>query len=142
MPSSEADLLGREWTTLQRNCERYEHSALWIKLAAPMLYAVALVYGFDAAISCVLVAVLWLQEAMLRTSQSRLTTRLMRVEALLRETAPRAGSACQLHTEWTAARPGSAGLLGEYAANALRPTVALPYAVLIVLLMALALDWA
>ncbi len=135
MPMSEADLLGREWSTLQRDCEHYERSALWIKLAAPALYVLTLPVGLDALTTGVLIAVLWLQEAILRTSQSRLAARLLRVEALLHDGAAPAGSACQLHTEWVAGRPGTAGLLSEYLANALRPTVAFPYGVIILLLL-------
>ena len=43
----------------------------------------------------------------------------------------------QLHTQWLAARPGAAGLLRDYISNALRPTVAYPYVVLILGLLVL-----
>jgi hypothetical protein len=39
-----------------------------------------------------------------------------------------------LHSEWLASRSGVPGLLREYAVSALRPTVAFPYAVLLLLL--------
>jgi hypothetical protein len=44
------------------------------------------------------------------------------------------GVAFQLHSEWLASRSGMLGLLREYAVSALRPTVAFPYAVLLLLI--------
>jgi len=38
----------------------------------------------------------------------------------------------QLHSEWAAQRPGVIGLLAGYAASACRPTVAFPYAPLLI----------
>lgn len=136
MPSMDTELLGREWVALHRDTERYERSALWIKLGAIGMSVVALAMSFDTVLTMLLLAVLWLQEAIVRTGQGRLSTRLLRIEALLREPHPAAGKACQLYTEWTASRPGSLGLIAEYAANAVRPTVAFPYAALLVLLWA------
>ncbi len=136
MPSMETELLGREWAALHRDCELQERSALWIKLGAVAVVVVALALSFDTVLTMLLLAVLWLQEAIVRTGQARLATRLLRIETLLRGTQPAAGQACQLYSEWAASRPGSLGLLAEYAANALRPTVAFPYAVLLVLLWA------
>lgn len=136
MALDETDRLGREWTALHRDCELHERSTLWIKLGAVALSVVALSLGFDTLLALLLLAVLWLQEAIVRTGQARLTQRLLDVEALMRESQPAAGQACQLYSEWRAHRPGTAGLLGEYASNALRPTVAFPYAVLLVVLWA------
>ncbi len=138
MEPTEAALLGREWTALHRDCEAGERAALWIKLGAVALTVVAVALAFDAVLTMVLAAVLWLQEAILRTGQARLVVRLLRIEALLRDGAAAPRPACQLYSEWQAARPGAVGLLGEYLAAALRPTVAFPYVVLIVLLWALA----
>ncbi|KQP14077.1 hypothetical protein [Pseudorhodoferax sp. Leaf267] len=134
MASQETDLLGREWTALHRDCELQERSALWIKLGAVALSVVALALAFDTVLTLLLLAVLWLQEAIVRTGQSRLNARLLNIETLLRAPLPGAGQACQLYSEWAASRPGHLGLIGEYLGNALRPTVAFPYAVLLVLL--------
>ena len=128
------ELLGCEWAALHRDSERCERSALWIKLAAVALSMVALSTGFDAVLAMLLLAVLWLQEAIVRTGQARLGWRLLRVEALLRQPEPVAADACQLYSEWTAARPGTVQLLGEYLSHAWRPTVAFPYAALLALL--------
>lgn len=136
MEPTEASLLGREWRALHRDCEACERSALWIKLAAVALAVVAVALGFDAVLALLLTAVLWMQEAIVRTGQSRLVDRLLRVEALLREGALAPRQACQLYSQWQAGRPGVVGLFGQYLSAALRPTVAFPYVVLIVLLWA------
>ncbi|MFT3718184.1 hypothetical protein [Pseudorhodoferax sp.] len=133
---NETPLLGREWSALHHDCERGEASALWIKLAAVAVAVVAVALGFDAVLTMALVLVLWVQEGIVRTGQSRLVARLLRVEALLREPAAGAGQGCQLYSEWQAGRPGIVGLLGEYLAHAARPTVAFPYVVLMLLLWA------
>ncbi|MFN3303907.1 MAG: hypothetical protein ACK44A_09325 [Roseateles sp.] len=64
---------------------------------------------------------------MLKTFQARLGERLLAVEAALKSGG---GVAMQLHSDWQASRPGGAALLLEYLKSALRPTVALPYPLL------------
>lgn len=125
-------LLAREWSALHQDTEGAERAALWLKLAAIALSALAPLLGLELLPSLLLLAVLWLQEAIVRTGQARLVTRLLEVEALLRGQ-PQAGAGCQLYSRWQAARGSSAGLLAEYLRHALRPTVAFPYAVLLAL---------
>lgn len=125
--------LSAEWATLQGNHEQHERNSLLVKLAAVALLAVGPALGLDALVTVALLLVLWLQEAILRTFQERLGERILRVERMLREDAACSGFACQLHTEWLASRPGTTGLLAQYARNMARPTVAFPYAVLVLL---------
>lgn len=138
MEPTETALLAREWTALHRDCEAAERSALGIKLGAVALAVLAIALGFDAVLAMALVAILWLQESILRTGQARLVERLLHVEALLREGGCAPGQACQLYSAWLAARPGAAGLAVEYLRAAVRPTVAFPHAVLLALLWMLA----
>jgi hypothetical protein len=42
----------------------------------------------------------------------------------------------QLHSDWQARRPRGGALVGEYLKSALRPTVALPYPLLMALVVA------
>lgn len=130
MPHNTA-ALGQEWTTLQNNYEQMERNALMVKLAAVVLCVGGDALGVPYELIGGTALLLWVQESLCRTSQARLGERIVRVEALVRNAAP-ANSACQLHTEWLASRQGSVGLLGEYTGHALRPTVAFPYAVLVV----------
>jgi hypothetical protein len=139
--------LSREWSALQSNHERYEHSAQLIKMAAVALLATEVfIYGgtmlHGHALLCIAVfvsAALWIQEALLRTSQARLGTRLLRIESLQRSEDASPAQALQLHTEWASARGGFGALLGEYTRNALRPTVAFPYAPILAILVILRL---
>lgn len=117
-------MLAQEWQRLQAQHEHYEFAALAVKGVAVGLLA------FNAAFVIPLLAVLWLQEAILKTFQSRLGARLLRVEQGLREGG---GEAMQLHSDWLASRPRGLGLLREYALSACRPTVAFPYPLLMAL---------
>ncbi|MDD2881972.1 MAG: hypothetical protein PHQ58_16210 [Rhodoferax sp.] len=127
--------LAQEWTTLQNNHEAYERSALALKLVATLLTAAAWVYGLDPLALGALVLILWAQEAVLKTWQNRLVTRLVDIEAMFRRGAQGGDEPFQLHSQWLATRPGLMGLLADYARSALRPTVAWPYAALLLLLL-------
>lgn len=120
--------------TLQNNYEQYERTALLIKLVAIVLGAIAWSAGENRVVIAA-IAVLWVQEGIFKTYQSRLGVRLMRIEALIKQSDAEA-MPFQLHTEWSASRQGVVGLLAEYAASAARPTVAFPYAVLLLLALA------
>lgn len=131
------DSLPREWTTLQNNHEHYESGALLIKLASVVLTAAGFAAHLNLKLMLALVALLWVQEAIYRTFQSRLGQRILRVERLIKLGSQDAGAlgaapalAFQLHSDWTANRPGVVGLVAEYARSACKPTVAFPYAVL------------
>ncbi len=132
MPSNLTPLV-QEWTLLQENHERYEHGSLLIKLVAVLLCGLGLALGWHAALVVVLLPLLWLQEGIYRTSQSRLGARIIGVEAHIRQGGADGREACQLHTNWQAGRAGVLGLLAEYAGNAARPTVAFPYFVLLLI---------
>ena len=136
MPLPDSNALGHEWAILQNNHEQYERSSLLIKLAAIALFLACLALSLDVVIAMLLLIVVWVQEAIFRTSQSRLGARIVRIEQLIREGRADAPG-YQLHSEWLATRPGTIGLLAEYGSNLLRPTIAFPYAVL----MAMMLVW-
>lgn len=121
--------LQQEWTTLQNNIEAYEHTALGLKLAAMAVLLIPL----PLPLQICLLLILWLQEGIFRTSQARLGERIVVIEQWLAAGGAETGKACQLHSQWLAQRPGMFGLLLEYARSALRPTVAFPYPLLLVL---------
>ncbi len=127
--------LGQEWTTLQNNHEHYERGALALKVVTVVFAFALLAVNLPALIVALVVAALWLQEGIYRTSQSRLGQRLMVLEGLIRGC--ESGVPFQLHTQWRAARSGVGGLLREYLSNALRPTVAYPYVLLLLGLLVL-----
>lgn len=119
--------LNQEWLALQGQHERYEGLALLVKLAA---FAASVLVP-DATLAVALLALLWLQEAVLKTFQARLADRLLVIEAGLKTGA--GVPAMQLHSDWQALRPRGVALLLQYARSALRPTVALPYPLLMLL---------
>lgn len=129
--------LGQEWMTLQNNHEDYERGALALKVVTVVFAFALLAVNLPALVVALVVAALWLQEGIYRTSQNRLGQRLLVLERVYK--GHEAGSAFQLHTQWQAARPGASGLLREYLGSALRPTVAYPYVVLLLGLLALSL---
>ncbi len=134
-PASHA-ALAQEWCVLQRDHEQYEKNALGLKVVAIVLCFIALAVVVDLLLVAFLIAAIWLQEAIVRTGQARLGQRLLQLEEQLRRHSPVPLMAFQLHSDWLARRAGSLGLVREYAANALRPTVAFPYVVVLLVLVA------
>ena len=133
------DALSQEWLALQDQAERYESGGLHIKLVAIALTVLGLATALAATWLCGVIALLWLQEGIYRTSQARLGQRLLRLEGLIKQGPTLAQQAasdrpCQLHSEWLAQRPGTVGLIREYVATACRPTVAYPYAPILLVL--------
>ena len=122
------DSLTHEWIALQTSHERYETGGLMIKLASVALTVAGFALHLNSKLMLALVAILWLQEGIYRTFQSRLGQRILRVEQLVKGGVP--DMAFQLHSEWLSGRPGALALIAEYARSACRPTVAFPYAVL------------
>lgn len=123
--------LQQEWLALQGQHERYEALALAVKLGG----FAGVVAVPDPRLALPLLALLWLQEGVLKTFQGRLGDRLLAIEPGLKDGA--CVAAMQLHSDWLARRPRGLGLVAQYLKSALRPTVALPYP----LLMAVSL-WA
>lgn len=122
-------VLHQEWLALQAQHERYEGLALLVKLAA----FAAVVVVPDNLLALAMLALLWLQEAVLKTFQGRLGDRLLVVEAGLRS--GEGVAAMQLHSDWLLSRPRGEGLIAQYLRSALRPTVALPYPLLMILVV-------
>jgi len=127
----------QEWAILQPLYERYEWSALTIKLLAVALFSAGLVIDVLAPWLILLCLVLWLQEGIFKTYQARLGARLWQLEQLLAGDAVTNGTlAFQLHRSWAAQRAGAHDLLLEYLRSASRPTVAFPYGLLLLVAVA------
>lgn len=137
MPLSETTLLGQEWLVLQTQYEQYEKNSLLIKLLAIVLCFSAHVMLINTITMVAIILVLWLQEGIFKTYQSRLGERILRIESLIKQNIQTDIVACQLHSEWLAGRKGVIGLILEYALSAARPTVAFPYVVILLITAAL-----
>ncbi len=125
----------QEWQILHNNHEQYEHYALIIKLVAIGLSVVLLINHVTLLIAISLLATLWLQEGIWKTYQNRLAKYLILLEQQLIPQATQLTSPpisnFQLYSRWQANSGGTITLLTEYLTNALRPTIAYPYVILI-----------
>jgi hypothetical protein len=130
-PSCTPNPLHLEWQTLQNNHEQHERNALLIKLTCLALSLLGLAAHVPWLWLGIGIALLWVQEGIIKTYQTRLADRLLRVEALLLQTQPES-AAMQLHTQWVAQRPNGAALIAGYFLSACRPTVAFPYVPLLI----------
>lgn len=131
MNTTTQQLLSQEWQALHQDHERYDRYGLLIKLTATLTCLLTIGLGMTLPLALAFVLVLWLQEGIWRTVQARTSERLLAVEQLLKD--PTNQVAMQFYSEWEAARPGTSGLIKEYLRNALRPTIAYPYVILLAL---------
>jgi hypothetical protein len=126
-------ILQSEWVTLQNQFDSYEKCSLDIKLLSIMLCCI-LVFALDAGIwSLLVVAILWLQDGIWKTFQNRIEQRLEVVEQAIQEHRSQIGM--QFNLAWSHARPSVMGLLVDYIKQSLKPTVAYPHVILIVLVL-------
>ncbi|OUS15574.1 hypothetical protein A9Q88_10500 [Gammaproteobacteria bacterium 50_400_T64] len=129
--------LAAEWSLLQNQFDSYEKYSLLIKLANITILATAYFTDhFSAFILCLLL-ILWLQDAIWKTFQSRIDVRLLQLEAYLAnedQLEKPDVKAYQFNSLYLKYRPSSVGLIKEYLSQALRPTIAFPHLLLIVVL--------
>lgn len=129
--------LASEWSLLQNQFDSYEKYSLIIKLFSVFILSVAYFTHHLNFFIFSLLLVLWFQEAIWKTFQSRIETRLLQLEEYLSgdQSLDRTdGKAYQFNSQYVETRPGVAGLMSEYFRQAIRPTVAYPYIVLLLLL--------
>ncbi len=129
MQNASKPLLSQEWQILHNDHERYDKYGLLIKLTAVLACLISIVTGMSVLLGLVFIGVLWLQEGVWRTVQARTSDRILKVEEQLKHSGDQ--SALQFYSEWEAKRGGTAALIKEYVVNAIRPTVAYPYVILI-----------
>ncbi|MFT6991281.1 MAG: hypothetical protein ACJASL_003268 [Paraglaciecola sp.] len=140
MPDLQLPILQSEWVTLQTQFDSYEKCSLAIKLFSILICCV-LVFALNAGIwSLLVVAILWLQDGIWKTFQNRIGQRLEVVEQAIQETPHHVPDhisqmGMQFNLAWNQSRPGAIDLIGEYIKQALKPTVAYPHVVLIVLVV-------
>jgi hypothetical protein len=126
--------LQQEWLALHQSDERSETLSLLIKLLAVILCVTGWALSLNVYLLVLLLAVLWLQEGIWKTFQSRTQQRLLDLERAISGQGDT--TAFQFYHEWQQRRPRTVELMGQYLRHALRPTVAYPYAVLIALVLA------
>jgi len=129
--------LTAEWSLLQNQFDSYEKHSLLIKLFSVGILAPAYFTDHLSTFILCLLLILWLQDAIWKTFQSRIDVRLLQLEAYLSNEdnlENPAGKAFQFNSLYLQNRPSSVGLIKEYLSQALRPTIAFPHLLLIVIL--------
>ena len=135
-----ADLV-KEWQQLHSSNEKYEYFALVIKLVAIVLTVFQIISDLPNTIVLLVLAVLWLQEGIWKTYQSRTNDRIERLEQALldikledkRLANENDTIAFQFYLQWSKNRAGSIALMKEYIKNSVKPTVIYPYVPLMVI---------
>ncbi|WP_196157131.1 hypothetical protein [Reinekea sp. G2M2-21] len=129
--------LQQEWLLHQAQYDAYERMSLIIKLFAIAALIAMLALMIDFLLSLVTLSVIWLLDGIWKTYQSRIEQRLLVLEAALGTDAesPSTAQAFQFNREFERLRPSGTGLFVEYLKQACRPTVAVVYAVLILVLL-------
>lgn len=128
--------LQSEWCLLQNQFDSYEKYSLIIKLFSIAVLVTTLQLSSFTALLVIILLVLWLQDSIWKTFQGRIELRLLQIEKSLKESHSEDQSGvlpCQFNTEYLKQRPGVTGLIKEYCRQALRPTVAFPHFVLVLL---------
>ena len=140
MSDEQLPILQSEWITLQNQFDSYEKCSLAIKLFSILLCCI-LVFALDAGLwTLLVVAILWLQDAIWKTFQNRIGQRLEIVEQAIQDNPHHVPEhllhmGMQYNLAWNQSRPRAIGLISEYIKQSLKPTVAYPYVVLIFLVM-------
>lgn len=122
-----------EWCLLQNQFESYEKHSLYVKLVSILVLLVAEISGVSAVLTFVILVVLWLQDSIWKTFQSRLEPRLFQIEKYFREDAD--GIEFQFNSEYQKVSNKGLALIREYTRQAVRPTIAFPHVVLILILL-------
>jgi len=125
-----------EWCLLQNQFESYEKHSLYIKLLSIFVLFLSEMTKIDS-VSCIFIlAVLWLQDSIWKTFQSRLEPRLLDIEKYMREGPDAAGF--QFNSEYQKLESKGMAKIKEYAVQAIRPTVAFPH---VILVLAVLFQW-
>ncbi len=131
MSDIEREDLKNEWSILQNQVHSYEQYSLAIKLLNIGLLSAAYISSNMSIFVLCMLLLLWIQDAIWKTYQSRIECRLLQIENCLLNNIDK--QAYQLNSDYQKNRPGSIALVSEYLRQAIRPTVAFPHAVLIVI---------
>lgn len=123
----------KEWEILHKEVEKYERYSLLVKLSCVLVFVLCMAYSVNPWLAELLILVLWLQDGIWKTFQKRLEARVLFVEKQIKNNDDKNAIAFQYYSQWEDLRQGVVGLVKEYLFSALKPTVAYPYVVLVIL---------
>lgn len=122
--------LVKEWQALHNSHEQYEHFALLIKLVTVVVTIVLVIFDQPNHVTLLVLGVLWLQEGIWKTYQTRTSTRIALLEQALEngKQGDNDGTiAFQFYNHWNKNRTNAISLIKEYLKNSVKPTVIYPY---------------
>ena len=122
-----------EWCLLQNQFDSYEKHSLYIKLLSVIVLLAAEISSVTSIFIVLVLVVLWLQDAIWKTFQSRIEPRLLQIEKYISEKSEE--SVFQFNSEYHKVRLSGISLINEYVRQSIRPTVAFPHIVLILILL-------
>jgi len=122
-----------EWCLLQNQFDSYEKHSLYIKLVSVIVLLAVEIFGVVSIFMFFILLVLWIQDAIWKTFQSRIESRLLAIEKASSDGSDT--KACQFNSEYRKVRLTGLSLIFEYAKQAIRPTVAFPHVALILILL-------
>jgi hypothetical protein len=122
-----------EWCLLQNQFDSYEKHSLYIKLVSILVLLYAEISGFIGISLIFILLVLWGQDAIWKTFQSRIEPRLFHIEKSLSTNSNE--TACQFNTEYNKVSLEGMALVIEYARQSIRPTIAFPHVALIIIIL-------
>lgn len=120
-----------EWVTLQNQYDAFEKLSLAIKLLAVLLACLFSIALIHPEVIVVLNSILWVQDAIWKTLQSRFSERLLDIESCL--SSSESDGSIQFNTAWEAKPRGIVLLVSEYLRHLVKPTVVFPHLVLVLL---------
>lgn len=123
-----------EWCLLQNQFDSYEKHSLYIKLLGVIVLLTAETSDLLGIFTVLLLMVLWLQDAIWKTFQSRIEARLLQVEKYISEGSEE--GVFQFNSEFYKVRSSGLSLVSEYIRQSIRPTVGFPHVVLILIPLA------
>ncbi len=123
--------LESEWTTLQSSADQYEHRSLNIKLMSLLVVGFSIALPLELLPQILLIFLFWVTEAVYKTFQFRIFARLEKIETAILNSDLHC-KPFQFNSNFDDERGGISSLLLEYVISALKPTIAITYLVLIV----------
>jgi len=127
--------IGQEWQLLQTQFDSYEKFSLIIKLIHLSLACLLLSFSQPSYLLIGLGGLFWLQDGIWKTFQARVETRLLKLEQNIEgENSVRP---FQFNSEFLAQRGSNLSLILEYLKQSLKPTVAFPHVVLLLIYLIL-----
>ncbi len=126
-----------EWCLLQNQFDSYEKHSLYIKLLSVIVLLAAEALDVINIFMLLILLVLWVQDAIWKTFQSRIEPRLLQIEKYISEGIGEGSEkgVCQFNTEYQKVSLTGLSLIMEYAKQSIRPTVAFPHIVLVLILL-------